>query len=80
MTDWWQETLFAPEVIEVNLRFGVIRERDHVQWMIEAKDPTTGVQLAQVSNPHGTFAEFVRHLEDATARFKIEVHALVNPF
>lgn len=78
--DWWQQALIPQEVIEVTLRFGVVASSNHVQWAIEAKDPTTGVLLGQVSNPHGAFTDFARHLDEAAARFKIEAHALVNPF
>lgn len=78
--DWWQQAITPPDVVEITLKVGIIPAADHVQWMIEAKDPRTGVLLGQVSNPHGTFTEYTAHLEEAVTRFRVEALQIVNPF
>lgn len=51
-TSWYQQALTPPQVVEVNVRFGVIPGQDHAQALVEMKDPTTGVLLGQWSRPH----------------------------
>lgn len=51
-TEWYQSALTPPEVLEVNLRIGVIPSTDHVQVLVELKDPMTGILIAQRSTHH----------------------------
>jgi hypothetical protein len=52
MSNWYQQALTPPEVVELRLRFGLIAERNHVQALVELVDPMTGIQIAQWSAPH----------------------------
>jgi len=80
MRNWYQQTLTQPEVLELNARLGVIPQTDHLQVLVELKDPTTGVLLGQWSRPHGrmrdleTFVDWVgrtmlRAVDDAVGPF-----------
>lgn len=81
MTDsWYQQALTPPTVLEVNLRIGVIREQDHGQVLVEMKDPTTGVLLAQWSHPHTTLHGLGRVLDRALAKAIDWIDAEVEPF
>lgn len=68
MTDWYQQTLTPPDVMEATLKVGVIPSRDHAQVWWEVKDPTTGVLIGQGSAHHTTMAvlpaAIVHHLRN----------------
>lgn len=49
---WYQQSLTPPTVLELNVRVGMIPEQDHLQALVEIKDPMTGVLLGQASYPH----------------------------
>lgn len=57
MSDWYQQALTPAEVLEMNIRVGSIPSQDHVQALVELKDPTTGVMLGQWSRPHATMRD-----------------------
>ena len=80
MTDWYQQSLTPPEVIELRLRLGVIPERDHVQAMVELVDPMTGVQVAQWSAPHVQVDRWMDLLEEAYAKARHYVAGAIEPF
>jgi hypothetical protein len=54
---WFQQVLLDAEVLELTVRIGVIRSRDHVQWTVELKDPTDSRLIDMKSDPHSTFAQ-----------------------
>lgn len=82
MTDseWYQQALVSPTVLEVNIRVGVIAEQDHVQVLAEMKDPTTGVLLAQWARHHVTMHGLAQALVDAMAHANGWIAAAVEPF
>jgi len=51
---WYQAALFDAQVLELNVRLGVIPSVGHVQALAELKDPTTDRLIAQWSAPHAT--------------------------
>ena len=79
-SNWYQTQLIPPDVIEFRLRFGVVPEQDHVQWLVEAFDPVTGAQISMISGPHGSLAGFMLHLDTAISELRILVESSVEPF
>lgn len=79
-SDWYQQSLTPPEVIEFRLRLGFIPDRDHLQVLVEALDPITGAQIGQASIPHARIAEFPDRLDWAVARLTAWITEHVNPF
>lgn len=49
---WTQESLFPPEVVEIRIRIGIVRDAEHCQFLTEVVDPIGGKLLAMVSRPH----------------------------
>lgn len=82
MTDstWYQQAMVSPEVLEVNIRIGVIPTQDHAQVLVEMKDPTTGVLLGQWSRHHVTMHGLTAALVDAMAQANGWLEASVEPF
>ena len=79
-TNWYQQALTPPDVLEINLRVGVIPSQDHVQVLAEMKDPTTGVLVAQWSMPHTTMRGVVDVLDHARRRIDAWLADAVEPF
>lgn len=77
---WYQAALTPPEVIEVNIRLGIVIDSDHAQLLVEMKDPRTGVLIGQASRPHFRIAEVEQQLLWAVARGTNWVHEHVDPF
>lgn len=77
---WYQQALTPPEVIEGNIRIGVIGETDHCQVLIELKDPLTGVLIAQESWPHDRAANARALLEEAANQLANLVEQTLEPF
>lgn len=80
MTDWYQQALTPPEVLECRIRLGLVPERDHVQAMVEIVDPMTGVQIAQWSNPHAQMDRWLDVLDEAHRKAKEYVGGSIEPF
>lgn len=80
MTDWYQQTLTPPDVLELRLRLGVIPERNHAQAMVELVDPMTGVQVAQWSAPHVHLDGWMTLLEEATRKATAYLADAIEPF
>jgi hypothetical protein len=78
--EWYQQSLMPPEVWEFTLRLGVIPSTDHVQWLVEAKDPISGILIAQVSGPHATYTRLPEALGHATAKLEELVATELAPF
>lgn len=78
--EWYQQALTPPEVLEVNIRVGVIPETDHCQVLAEMKDPRTGVLLAQWSCPHATMHRLPRVLDDARRHLDAWLGDACEPF
>lgn len=80
MTDWYQQHLTPPEVVELRVRLGVIADADHCQALVELIDPVTGVQIAQWSNPHAPAARWHVVFDEAIAKAQEYLGASVEPF
>lgn len=57
-SDWYQQVLTPPEVLELRFRLGLVPETDHAQAMLELLDPITGVLQATASVPHDRLANW----------------------
>lgn len=80
MTDWYQQALTPPEVIELRLRIGLVPERKHAQAMVELVDPMTGVQVAQWSRPHVHSDNWQELLDEATEKARHYIGEAHDPF
>lgn len=80
MTDWYQQALTPPEVLELRLRIGLVPERDHAQAMVELVDPITSVQVAQWSAPHVHLDGWMTLLEEATRKAHQYIADHLEPF
>lgn len=80
MQNWYQQALTPPEVIECNVRIGVIPTEDHVQVLVELKDPTTGVLVGQWSRPHAPLRELLDAVEWAAVKARAALTDHCEPF
>lgn len=67
-SEWYQQALTPPDVLEATIKVGVIPQTDHVQVWWEVKDPMTGVLIAQGSCPHGDLRSLPRIVDDQLAK------------
>jgi hypothetical protein len=77
---WYQQALTPPQVLEVNIRIGVVPETDHAQILVEMKDPTTGILLAQRSEPHLSMHGLGRAIDRCVAAAIEWLDVEVEPF
>lgn len=80
MSDWYQQSLTPPEVIECRVRIGLVPERNHVQAMVELVDPMTSVQIAQWSAPHVQMDGWLTLFDEALAKAREYIGASIEPF
>ena len=80
MDEWYQQALTPPQVLECNIRVGIIPTEDHAQALVELKDPTTGVLIAQWANPHVGLRDLDRLISQATAKAHSMTDYAVEPF
>ena len=80
MTDWYQQVLTPPDVIELRIRVGVVPETDHAQCMVEMFDPVTKVQMASASIPHEAVSNVPHLLAWATQRAQEWLDETIEPF
>lgn len=79
-TDWYQTMLTPPDVLEANLRVGVIASANHCQVMVELKDPVSKVQIAAWSSPHANWDSWPHLLDLAVAKLREQLGAALEPF
>jgi hypothetical protein len=79
-TNWYQQALTPPEVLEGNLRIGWIPSTDHVQVLVELKDPVTGIMIAQESCPSARTRDISRLLEEYAGRLALLLEEHGEPF
>lgn len=77
---WYQQALTPPDVVEVNVRIGVIPSEDHVQILAEMKDPTTDILIGQWSTHHTTMHGLPDAFERARAHVMMWLAEAVEPF
>lgn len=80
MTEWWQEALLKPEVVEATLKVGLIPSQDHAQLWWEIKDPTTAVLIASASVPHVRIAHLPAQAVAVVDRWMERLLLEVEPF
>lgn len=80
MTSWYQQSLTSPEVLEVNIRVGLIPAQDHAQVLAEMKDPRTGVLVGQWSSHHVTMHDLPHAVETAMDRVWSWIDDACEPF
>lgn len=80
MTDWYQQVLTTPEIVEVRIRLGIVMEADHVQVMVEMFDPVTKVQQAIASIPHDRIANWDKLLDWARSKADDWIAHTIEPF
>lgn len=80
MSDWYQQSLTPPDVVELRIRLGLVPERDHAQVMVELLDPATGVLLAQWSTHHARLRLWKTLLDEAVEKAHEYVGDAVEPF
>lgn len=79
-SDWYQQVLTPPEVVEVRIRLGLVPETDHAQVLVEIFDPVTGVQQGMKSIPHDRLANYSHLLKWATDVAEEWVASTIEPF
>lgn len=80
MNDWYQQVLTPPDVIECRIRVGIVPSQDHVQYLVELYEPTTGVLIAQWSAPHGSMHALPAGLERCRAKAAEMIDGATEPF
>lgn len=80
MPEWFQQALTPPEVIEVNVRLGVIPTTDHAQVLVEVSDPVAKVLIAQWSVPHERWSSWPHMLDSALAKAQQLAGDALEPF
>lgn len=80
MSDWYQQALTPPPVLECNVRVGLIPQQDHVQVLVELKDPVTNVMIGQWSRPHARLRDFAEVTEWAIRRAVSALEEHAEPF
>jgi hypothetical protein len=80
MSDWYQQHLTPPDVLELNIRIGVVPSADHVQVLVELKDPTNGILIGQWSRPHTTMTNLRTTIAWGAATAIEHLEASVEPF
>lgn len=77
---WYQQALTPPEVVEGHLRLGLIPSTDHVQALVEVKDPITGILIATWSAPHERLANFAPMAQLAADKLVDLLSSHLEPF
>lgn len=79
-SSWYQQTLTPPEVLEINVRVGLIPSQDHAQVLAEIKDPRTGILIGQWSHPHVGLSGLPEVLDTLPRRLVGWVDEHASPF
>lgn len=77
---WYQTALFASDVYELNVRVGVIQRADHLQALVELKDPTDNRLIDMVSWPHRTTEDVWVLLDEIRAAAQRMLEDVLEPF
>lgn len=79
-SDWYQQVLTPPEVVELRIRLGIVPETDHAQVLVEMFDPVTGVQQAMASIPHERIDNWPALLDWARSKANDWLEQTLDPF
>lgn len=75
-----QPALFERVGVEIRLRFGVLPEADHLQWMVEVIEVPTDILRGASSMPHARLVGVADEIEAAIAVFRDVARDAVDPF
>lgn len=75
-----QETLLPPEVVQVTVRIGFVGASGHCQWLCEARNATDGELLAMVGRPHFDIAQLDNQIDAIREEILTAVRSFVVPF
>ena len=78
--EWYQQALTPPDVLQANVRIGVIPSRDHVQVLAELIDPVSGIQIAQWSSPHRRVIDLHEAVAEAYGKVVAWLDEAIDPF
>lgn len=78
--EWTQLSLLPYEVVEIDLRIGVVPESDHLQWQITVRDPAAGALLGMLSSPAVSASQWRRQLAAITSALEQIYENHVSPF
>ena len=71
-----QTALFAPGVVDVTLRVGLIPRENHLQWQLEVRNAVTDELLAMESRPHASIADLESEIARATRSLILAARAV----
>lgn len=80
MSEWYQQALTPPEVVELRIRLGVIVDTDHAQVLSEVYEPLTGVLVAQWSIPAARADSWSALLDQAVEKARQQLADAIEPF
>jgi hypothetical protein len=79
-SDWYQQTLTPPDVIECRIRVGVVPTQDHCQVQVDLFDPISGAQVGQWSRPHGPLSTWQSMVDEAVQKAHQFLGDSIEPF
>jgi hypothetical protein len=77
---WEQLSLLPYEVVEIELRVGIVVESDHLQWQFTVRDPAAKTLLGMLSSPHVSLASWPRHARTIASQLEELIGNNVHPF
>lgn len=80
MNEWYQQQLTAPDVLECNVRIGLVPDAEHAQAMVELRDPVTNILIAQWSSPHVHSDQWLSLVELAVGKAVRFIGDAFDPF
>lgn len=76
-TVFTQTAFFAPGVVHIDLRLGLMPREDHLQWQLEVRNAVSGELIAMESHPHAPIYELERQLARAVIAMSDAARAIV---
>jgi hypothetical protein len=73
---WRQESLFPPNIVDITIKIGAVMDTNHLQWLIESRDPKTGGLRSLTSKHHAPLSSLRPQLDQVLT----EVLELIDPF
>lgn len=80
MTEWYQQALTPPDVVQCKILIGLVPSGQHAQAMVELSDPVTGVLTGQWSSPHVHSDNWPELLVTAMEKARQYIADHVEPF
>ena len=77
---WDQLSLLPTEVVEIELRIGVVSEANHLQWQLTVRDPSAGALFGMLSHPHTSIARWPAAYRDVCQALEAAFETHCSPF